>query len=54
MTTNVHTGHWYPSILARGSRDYDRMVAGFATAYAISAGVVSSNLDQGDEYSIMW
>jgi hypothetical protein len=31
----------------------DRMVAGFTTTYA-TTDVVSSNLDQGEVYNIMW
>jgi hypothetical protein len=30
------------------------MVVGFTTTYAISADVVSSNLDQGKVHNIMW
>ena len=40
-----------------GRRGRDRMVDGFTTTYAISAyptDVVSSNLDQGEVYNIMW
>jgi hypothetical protein len=39
----------------RGRRGRDRMVIGFTTTYAIvpiTTDVVSSNLDQGDVYSI--
>jgi hypothetical protein len=42
----------YP-IKSRGRRGRDHMVVGFTTTYAISD-VVSSNLDQGDLYNIMW
>ena len=43
-----------------GSRGRDRMVVGFTTTYAISAYhhwyicIVSSNVDQGELYNIMW
>jgi hypothetical protein len=42
----------YP-IKSRGRRGRDHMVVGFTTTYAISD-VVSSNLDQGEVYNIMW
>ena len=35
----------------RSRRGCDRMVVGFTTTYAISAYVVSSNLDQGEVYN---
>jgi hypothetical protein len=37
----------------KGRRGRDRMVVGFTTTYA-STDVVSSNLDQGVVYNIMW
>jgi hypothetical protein len=45
-------GNKYPT-KNRGRRGRDHMVVGFTTTYAISD-VVSSNLDQGDLYNIMW
>jgi hypothetical protein len=32
----------------------DGMVVEFTTTYAITTDVVSSNLDQGEVYNIMW
>ena len=44
--------------VTRGHRGSDRMVAGFTTTYMQSVpfttDVVSPNLDQVDEYNIMW
>ena len=49
---SIHECNWQ-----RGRRGRDRMEVGFTTTYAFSAittDVVSSNLDQGEVYNIMW
>jgi hypothetical protein len=37
------------TIVEQGRRGNDRMVVGFTTSY-----IVSSNLNQGEVYNIMW
>ena len=39
--------------MCAGRRGRDRMVVGFTTTYAISAYVVSSNIDQSEVYNII-
>ena len=44
-------------VFGQGRRGRDRMLVGITTTYAISAyttDVVSSNLNQGEVYNIMW
>jgi len=49
--------NWWPSLF-RGRRGRDRMVVGFTAipmqSVPINTDVVSSNLDQGEVYNIMW
>ena len=44
----------YSYIVIGGRRARDRMVVGFKTTYAITTDAMSSNLDQGELYIIMW